>query len=218
MKKITRIALDKCIKQHASDGQTLEIGSWGASDYRKYFPNCIGIDIRPGKGVDQIASVYDLPFEADSFENILCISVLEHLEDPIRAIKEMRRVLKQDGRILVSVPFLFPIHDAPGDYWRFTRFGLEKLFSAGWTIERLVGETSTQKSLASLLQRIGLQSIYRWNKLAKCMIYGCSMAINALPDLALRTFGDIQKKTEVPDAFAGSFFMVAKKTSDVFDR
>src|SRR3989344_3716857 len=110
--KISRQKLDKLISAHASEARTLEIGSYGNPEYGKYFPNKVGVDIKEGKGVDMIASVYELPFKDGEFDIVLCMSVLEHLEDPPRAIREMRRVLKTGGSIIISVPFMFPIHDA----------------------------------------------------------------------------------------------------------
>ena len=94
-KKITRQKLDSWIKNYNSDKLTLEVGSFGNNDFRKYFPNRVGIDIRPGIGVDIVASVYNLPFSDNKFDLILCIAVLEHLENPQKGIQEMRRVLKK---------------------------------------------------------------------------------------------------------------------------
>ncbi len=55
------------------------------------------------------------------------MEVLEHADAPEQAISEIHRVLKKDGILLLSTPFLFEIHDRPNDYYRFTEFGLRHL-------------------------------------------------------------------------------------------
>lgn len=209
--KVTRNRLDKIISKYQTTEKTLEVGSFGSPDYTKYFPNRIGVDVRGGKGVDIIASAYKLPFNDEEFNLVLCISVLEHLEDPHSAIKEMRRVLKINGRIIVSVPFMFPIHEAPNDYWRFTKFGLKKLFSDGWEIENIMAETNTQETFAVLLQRLGYQTKMKFNGILKFWIFLIARLVEKSPNFIKKVFGDISKKSEEPEAFTSGFFLVAKK-------
>lgn len=68
-----------------------------------------------------------LPFADDSVDTVFCCSVLEHVEDPRRALSECARVLKPGGRIILSVPFLYYLHGAPQDFFRFTLFGVDLL-------------------------------------------------------------------------------------------
>lgn len=209
--KITRNKLDKIISQYQTKEKVLEIGSRGKPSYTKYFPNRIGVDIKEGLGVNTVASVYELPFDNNQFDLVLCIAVLEHLENPQKAIQEMRRVLKIGGKIIVSVPFLFPIHDAPGDYWRFTKFGLKKLFSEYWEIEKLCAETNTQEMFAVLLQRLAYQTNLKFNRILKVFIFLIARLIQKMPNFIKTVFGDITKKIKEPEAFASGFFLVAKR-------
>lgn len=209
--KITRFNLDKLVSEYQTNERVLEIGSCGKPSYSMYFSNRIGIDIKEGDGVDVVASVYELPFKNAEFDMVLCISVLEHLEDPPRAIKEMERVLRVGGRIIVSVPFMFPIHDSPDDYWRFTKFGLKKLFSKGWKIEKIVAETNSQEFFAVLLQRFAYQTKLKMNKIMKIFIFVAARLIQKCPNMVKTVFGDITKKMTEPDAFTSGFFMVAKR-------
>lgn len=71
-----------------------------------------------------------LPFRDASFENVTCLEVLEHVPDPALVMTEISRVLTQGGRAWISMPFLYPLHDAPYDFQRFTTYGLRR------TIER----------------------------------------------------------------------------------
>ncbi len=76
---------------------------------------------------DIICPAERLPFARESFDTILCTEVLEHTTDPLTVIKECARVLKPGGHLLLSVPFIYPIHEPPYDHWRFTSYGLALL-------------------------------------------------------------------------------------------
>lgn len=208
--KISRVNLDKLIEPYQTKARVLDIGAFGMPSYAKYFTNRIGMDIKPGSGVDVVGSVYSTPFSDNEFETILCLSVLEHLEHPSKAIAEMKRILKPGGKILVSVPFMFPIHDAPGDFWRFTKFGLRSLF-ADWDIRQLQAETNTQETIAVILQRLGYQTKLRFNKVSKFLIFLVAKILVHMPNLVKKVYSGIQKTVEEPEAFASAFFMVAYK-------
>ena len=70
-----------------------------------------------------------LPFETGEFDLVLCLEVLEHAEKPWLLAKEIERVVKSNGYILVSSQQNFPIHTHPSDYFRYTPFGLSSLFN-----------------------------------------------------------------------------------------
>ncbi len=65
-----------------------------------------------------------LPLKDEEFDTILLTDVLEHIQDPFCLWKEMTRVLKHGGKVIVGVPFLYPIHEAPHDYFRYTEHAL----------------------------------------------------------------------------------------------
>lgn len=68
-----------------------------------------------------------LPFADNKIESVLLLDVIEHLSGPEVCIAEIERVLTMGGNLFLKVPFLYPIHDAPLDFQRWTRFGLIKL-------------------------------------------------------------------------------------------
>jgi SAM-dependent methyltransferase len=68
-----------------------------------------------------------LPFPSQSVDCVLLLDVLEHLPRPTVCLSEAHRVLKPHGTLVVQVPFLYPIHDAPLDFTRWTAHGLERL-------------------------------------------------------------------------------------------
>lgn len=88
----------------------------------------ITIDLDPLRSPDFIMSVDNMSFGNEIFDMVLMLEVLEHVENPFSASKELFRVLKKGGKLIVSTPFIFGIHEAPADYWRFTKYGLQNIF------------------------------------------------------------------------------------------
>lgn len=79
---------------------------------------------------DIVGDVMALPMEADQYDAVLCLAVLEHVPRPWDAVREMLRVLKPGGTLFAYVPFLSPYHAMPGyygDYFRFTEDGIRAL-------------------------------------------------------------------------------------------
>lgn len=61
-----------------------------------------------------------LKFKSHYYQNLVIFNVLEHLNNPSKSLKELNRILKKDGLLIGSTPFLYQIHGAPNDYLRFT--------------------------------------------------------------------------------------------------
>jgi SAM-dependent methyltransferase len=154
--KLTRVTLDRFIAAHASERRTLDIGAQNGP-YAAHFPRRIALDITRGNGVQVLGDAQALGIRDASFDIVLCTEVLEHLPEPQRAIDEMFRVLVPGGQLLLTTRFLFPIHDAPHDYFRFTKYGLRHLLRRFEIIE-LQEETDAVGTLAVLLQRLGMQA------------------------------------------------------------
>lgn len=80
---------------------------------------------------DIVGDVQNLPFPDNSQEAMICLAVLEHVENPIKAAQEMYRVLKPGGYCFVYVPFLYYYHAERGYYkdcWRFTDDAVRFIF------------------------------------------------------------------------------------------
>jgi SAM-dependent methyltransferase len=89
-----------------------------------------------------------LPFEDGSFDTVLSLQVLEHTPRPGELLAEMARVLRQDGQLIITVPFSFRLHEEPHDYFRFTPHVMRELCkSAGLVVE----EVTPRGSLWSVL-------------------------------------------------------------------
>jgi len=85
--------------------------------------------------VDLIGTAYEIPEPDAAFDCILCTAVLEHLEEPQRALHESYRVLKPGGYALYTIPLFWHIHEEPRDFFRFTEYGCRYLFeTAGFEV------------------------------------------------------------------------------------
>lgn len=76
---------------------------------------------------DDYSKNFILPFDDISFENAVAFQVLEHHATPNVLLSELNRILKKDGLLMLSVPFIEGIHESPYDYQRFTKYGLIRL-------------------------------------------------------------------------------------------
>ncbi|TSC74224.1 MAG: methyltransferase type 11 [Parcubacteria group bacterium Gr01-1014_33] len=99
------------------------------SGTRRIRSDVLNVDILPLSHVDIIADAANLPFRDDSLDMVISEVTLEHLAEPQKAIQEMHRVLKPSGFIYVTAPFLYPFHESPNDYSRWTRNGFARELS-----------------------------------------------------------------------------------------
>ncbi len=207
---INRFTLFTAIKKFAietnPEAKILDVGC-GIKPYRELFHShsYTGIDIAGGGHTDEAKMVdvfYDgknIPFPNESFDTIICTQVLEHADDPEVLAKECVRVLKPGGRAFFSMPFMYPEHEIPFDFRRFTRFEHERLYKKNgladfsikqttgffgtfaqlfvvFTFESITFRASILKALLSLfifapIQAIGLGLDYLTNKSGPTMDY-----------------------------------------------
>ncbi|MDM7991984.1 MAG: class I SAM-dependent methyltransferase [Candidatus Fermentibacter sp.] len=91
--------------------------------------NVLSLDRCSDMHPDIVADAHFLPFRPGSIDAILCFSVLEHLEDPHAAVREIHGALSAKGAFIGYVPFLYPFHGSPSDHSRYTSTGLMALLS-----------------------------------------------------------------------------------------
>jgi SAM-dependent methyltransferase len=92
----------------------------------------VGVD-HPGtlherSNIDVYGVADRLPVADGSFGSAICTSVLEHVEEPAVAIAECYRILRPGGCAVYTVPFIWHVHEAPRDFFRFSSYGITYLF------------------------------------------------------------------------------------------
>ena len=115
-------------------GTVLDIGCAHKTS-KKYLSDAvqyIGLDYYTARTLynsspDIYANAESLPIATKSMDAILLLDVLEHVVNPDQCMREIERVLVADGKLIVNVPFIYPLHDAPHDYQRWTEHGLQVL-------------------------------------------------------------------------------------------
>jgi SAM-dependent methyltransferase len=84
-------------------------------------------DLNPEYGHESL-DITDMDITA-AYDVILCLNVLEHVYDFQTAVKNLRAALVDGGQLVLAVPFAFPLHDEPHDYYRYTEFALRRMLS-----------------------------------------------------------------------------------------
>jgi SAM-dependent methyltransferase len=126
--------IEGAIRKYGS-GRMLDIGC-GEKPYETiagpFVDEHVGVDhegtFHDKSAIDLIGTAYDIPAEDGSFDTVLCTNVLEHLEEPGRAVAEAYRALRPGGHAIYTVPLYWHLHEEPRDFYRFTKYGLRYLF------------------------------------------------------------------------------------------
>jgi SAM-dependent methyltransferase/uncharacterized protein YbaR (Trm112 family) len=85
-------------------------------------------DVSVGPRTQIVCDAHDLPFDAGSFDAVVCQAVLEHVLDPPRAADEIRRVLRDRGIVYSEIPFMQQVHGGAFDFTRYTHLGHRRLW------------------------------------------------------------------------------------------
>jgi len=94
-----------------------------------------GVDLTVGdaawdyRGLDVVADLTALPFRDGAFAACINVVTLEHVREPHVVVRELARALETGGRLLLVAPHEWETHQAPHDYFRYTRHGVEYLLA-----------------------------------------------------------------------------------------
>jgi SAM-dependent methyltransferase len=126
----------RAAREMPAGSHTLDVGA-GDAPYRELFThveyvtadweNSLHEDLA---AMDIQAPADDLPVDDGSFDAVLLTQVLEHVPDPGRVLSELWRVLRPGGRLYLSAPLVWELHELPFDFYRYTSVGLEHLLQA----------------------------------------------------------------------------------------
>ncbi|MFN8637519.1 MAG: class I SAM-dependent methyltransferase [Chloroflexota bacterium] len=184
-KQLSRHRIDDFLRRELSDvrGTVLDLGA-GLRPFADLIPGqTIALDHRPRPDIDLIGDAHHLPFADESVDAIVCTEVFEHLIEPAVAAREMVRILKPGGRLVLTTRFCFPLHDRPADFWRFTSYTLERLFAPLDPV--VVPQHTAYQTLLVLLVRLVMEPT-RLNRLLSPPVLALSALLWKLDPLAGR--------------------------------
>lgn len=151
---------------------------------------------------DVFGDAQRLPLQSDSVDHVLLLDVLEHLPRPADCLSDIHRVLRPGGQLIIQVPFIYPLHDAPLDFHRWTRFGLQRAASeAGFEVARetaighpletaaLAANIASSKTVLNWIQRrnplallaVGLPFLVLWRNSVAWVLAALSGADELMP-------------------------------------
>jgi SAM-dependent methyltransferase len=190
-----RSHLDKAIQGLAIHikGKLLDVGC-GSKPYKNYFTN---IESYTGLEIDSERSrkrniadfYYDgncFPFKDKTFDVLLCNQVIEHVFNPDFFLQEINRVLKPNGKLLLTVPFVWDEHEQPFDYARYSSFGLKFLLERSdfyILVHRKLGADATV--LFQLINAYLFKITSRWSKYLRFLFTITIMALVNLIGIVL---------------------------------
>lgn len=128
------------------EGQSVLDAGAGEGNWRYLFPHakyitqdkCIGSTDWDYSKIDYKCDITNIPLSDESIDVVLLIEVLEHLPEPLLALKEINRILKKGGYLYISVPQGWGEHQVPNDYYRYTQYGLRYLLNkANFKVEKI---------------------------------------------------------------------------------
>jgi len=109
------------------------------------------LDLTPGSGADFVGTAEETGLPAESFDLVLCTQVLEHCNDPWRAVREIHRILRPGGYLVASAPHVWFYHPHPTDHWRFTQQGIAHLCrGAGFDVQAVLSQGGTVLAAAQV--------------------------------------------------------------------
>lgn len=123
-----RLLLEEAARRLPGGGVLCDVGAGAEAVAATAWPGRrLAVDLVPGLGLDVIADGHCLPLPDASVAAVLLMEVLEHVADPARLLRECARVLVPGGHVCLTAPQYHITHNHPGDYFRYTRQGLEAL-------------------------------------------------------------------------------------------
>ncbi len=141
-----------------------------------------------------------IPIADNSVDTVLLLDVLEHLPMPEQAVSEIRRVLRPDGHCIIQVPFLYPLHDTPYDFQRWTENGLSVIAETHHFDVICQSSWGHPLETAALITNLGIsRTILQWAKQKNPLFI---LATFLLPIIPLgNSFAWILAKISIKDNF-----------------
>ena len=189
-------------------GTVLDIGC-GNKPYEHIFQSniseYIGLEhpntLHKNNKIDIFGDACCLPIKNSTIDCVVSFQVMEHVAEPNQMLAEIYRVLKNDGVVAVTTPFMWGIHEAPHDYYRYTKYGLEYLFKKhGFEIIELKANTGYWSTA-------GLRFNYYLARFGKSFLYYILSPIFFCVQVISLIFDKIDRE----ETDTASYTLIAKK-------
>ncbi len=174
---------DFYIKKHIEEfsrdiekvSEILDIGG-GSTPYKGMFDcneyTTIEVDINRYKNIDIFGDITNLPIKKGKIDCIICTEVLEHVKDVDKAFKELNRVLKREGYLILTIPFIIGIHDKI-DFYRFTETALRQILEKyDFDVISLYKRGGIFSSLGAILFQLPYQTFGPYTNKKNYMLFG----------------------------------------------
>ncbi|MCK1707676.1 MULTISPECIES: class I SAM-dependent methyltransferase [unclassified Bradyrhizobium] len=199
------------LKTHAS-GRLLDLGCGKVPLYGTYKGLVTGItcvdwgnSLHETSYLDkEVDLTKPIDFPNSAFDTIILSDVLEHIPVPLELCREIARLLSPGGKLLVSVPFYYPLHEAPFDFYRYTEFALRRLMvESGMKVVSLEPLGGSVEILADILSK----------NIMSLPIFGssCAKLLQAVAWQFARTGLGKRLATKTSAQFPLGYFMVATR-------
>lgn len=203
----------KAIREYAH-GDVLDIGC-GNKPYFPIFSNIgkyVGCDIVQSSDnkVDILCNVTEIALPDEQFDTVFSTQVLEHVAEHSKMLDEAYRLLKKNGKIILSAPMCWQHHEVPYDFFRFTKYGLIHLFEkAGFKIIKIEANGGKWALAGQMLQNVIMSSTRGKKGIVRALFR--LLHKYCLKYLINMTFGYLEK-TDKDEEFATlNFVVIAEK-------
>ena len=199
-------SIQRCISELPPDGVGLNLGS-GSINFDKKIRN---LDIYPGKNIYYVARAESIPEKDNFFDLVITQEVLEHVQDPFKAMNEIFRVLKPNGILYCQLPFIIGYHPGPTDFWRFTKEGIEEIINRnGFEIN----EVGISVGGATGFYRISVEFFSVLLSVIIPPFYHVFKAFFAIVFFPINWLDIIINLSSQKDRIPGGYYIIAKKAA-----
>ncbi len=183
-----------------SEGFTVDVGGEIKSSYEDLWKidkeSFYYIDISGTPNI--LSDINSLPFKNKSLSNFGCFNILELIQNPSVPINQIFQVLKNDGLFVGYVPFLYPIHNQPTDYWRFSKSTLlDLLKNAGFD--------------DIYIEAIGGRFIVLYDVILPKKIFPFRLILSSISLLLNKLYEIIHNAEYNREMYPSGYFFIAKK-------
>jgi SAM-dependent methyltransferase len=179
--------------------------------FQPHVREVVGMDTWENPRAALRGPIESIPADDASFDVVLCAQVLEHVDDPAQGIRELARVTRPGGRVLLSTHGAMVYHPNPVDLWRWTGAGLDRLFreNGAWASVTVSAGSGTASSLAML------NAIYFEHVLRRTPLRAVRGPVVALLNRAARALDRrvALLRDERPGTIAANYHVVAERAS-----